>query len=149
MQQGGYRKTQTHRERKNNIFNKDVFEITIIEDSVTELGVISALSASGEDTLKTLFTPIDEYLEWYLKSEKKSNYLYYGSDREPAEFDFVSLSKLAALLADRDHELRFGRLHERITNRNCDFCGRRVRKMKDWTGFRTAGKFVINARNKL
>lgn len=113
---------------KNNIFNKDVFEITIIEDSVTELGVISALSASGEDTLKTLFTPIDEYLEWYLKSEKKSNYLYYGSDREPAEFDFVSLSKLAALLADRDHELRFGRLHERITNRNCDFCGRRVRK---------------------
>lgn len=113
---------------KNNIFNKDVFEITIIEDSVTELGVISALSASGEDTLKTLFTPIDEYLEWYLKSEKKSNYLYYGSDREPAEFDFVSLSKLAALLADRDHELRFGRLNERITNRNCDFCGRRVRK---------------------
>lgn len=62
------------------------------------------------------------------KVGEKSNYLYYGSDREPAEFDFVSLSKLAALLADRDHELRFGRLHERITNRNCDFCGRRVRK---------------------
>lgn len=114
-------------EGENTIFVGKDFEITIIEDSNTELGVVSALAASGEDVFKTLFSPLDEYLEWYYKTtEKKNNYLYCGRDDEPEEYDFLAFAKLASLLANREHELSFENGHAHAAGEKCDFCGRSV-----------------------
>lgn len=105
-------------------FNKDDFEIALIEDSNTELGVVSALLSAGDDILETLFAPICAYLKWYQDSTDKSRYLYFGSDHEPESFDFSSLSKLACLLSDSKHDLQYVDIEKSIKRENCDFCGR-------------------------
>ena len=104
------------------------FELIIIEDSTTDLGVVSVLMSSGEDTLNTLFRPIFNYLTWYSASNNKSDYLYYGLDHEPCCFDFASLYKLSKLLGDNKYDLKFVDLESVVEYTVCDFCGQRYNK---------------------
>lgn len=107
------------------------FNLIIIEDCATDLGVISVLMSAGDNVLNTLFNPIFNYLKWYLAAEKKSEYLYYGLDHEPSCFDFVSLHKLAKLLGDDKHDLKFVDLESVMEYSVCDFCGKRYAKGDD------------------
>lgn len=101
------------------------FELLIIEDSETDLGVVSVLLSAGDDILNTLFAPIHEYLKWYAAAEKKSEYLYYGLDHEPACFDFESLRVLSELVGDDQHDVEFAELEQFVKYECCDFCGKR------------------------
>lgn len=104
------------------------FDLVIIEDCATDLGVVSVLMSAGDDVLHTLFNPIFNYLKWYSESEEKNSYLYYGLDHEPACFDFASLQKLAKLLGDDKHDIKFVDLGSVIEYAVCDFCGKRYAK---------------------
>lgn len=106
-------------------------ELLIIEDCADDLGVISALTASGDDVVYTLFEPIYKYLAWYTAAEEKSDYLYYGLDHEPACFDFESLHKLSKVLGDRDHKVEFVEMEDVVEFDGCDFCGKRYPKGDD------------------
>ena len=106
-------------------------ELLIIEDCADDLGVISALTALGDDVVYTLFEPIYKYLAWYTAAEEKSDYLYYGLDHEPACFDFESLHKLSKLLGDRDHKVEFVEMEDVVEFDGCDFCGKRYPKGDD------------------
>ena len=106
-------------------------ELLIIEDCPDDLGVISALYTSGDDLVYTLFEPIYKYLAWYSAAEKKSDYLYYGLDHEPACFDFESLHKLSKILGDRDHTIEFVETEAIVDYDGCDFCGKRYPKGDD------------------
>ena len=110
------------------VLNRGAFGLAIIEDSNTDLGVISTLISAGDDLLSTLFSPISAYLKWYEASGKKSRYLYYGKDKEPECFDFRSLAALSALLGDNNHDLRITDVGGMVDRTNCDFCGRSFRK---------------------
>lgn len=110
--------------------DRDV-ELLIIEDCPDDLGVISALYTSGDDLVFTLFEPIYNYLAWYTAAEKKSDYLYYGLDHEPACFDFESLHKLSKILGDRDHQVQLEEVEEVVEYDGCDFCGKRYPKGDD------------------
>lgn len=105
--------------------------LVIIEDCTTDLGVISVLMSSGDNLLRTLFNPVFTYLEWYLKDGDKSDYLYYGLDDEPECFDFISLHKLAKLLGDDKHDLKFVDLESVMEYAVCDFCGKKYAKGDD------------------
>lgn len=109
------------------------FELMIIEDCPTDLGVVAALMSSGDDVINTLFNPIFSYLKWYLSTDAKSEYLYYGLDHEPTCFDFVSLHKLSKLLGDDKHDLKFVDLESVTEYAICDFCGKRYAKGDDVT----------------
>ncbi len=98
------------------------FILMIVEDCATDLGVVSALMSSGDDILDTLFDPITEYLKWYLESNEKSEYLYYGLDHEPSCFDFNSLYKLAKLLGDEKCEYDIVDIDTIMEYESCDFC---------------------------
>ena len=112
----------------NGLLTQTDFELVIIEDSSMDLGVVSVLMGAGDDVLRTLFTPILDYLKWYAGAEEKSPYLYYGLDHEPACFDFEALGKLAGLLGDDKHDLNFVELESLIEYETCDFCGKRYAK---------------------
>ncbi len=112
----------------NDAISSDAFNLVIVEDSVTDLGVISVLMRAGDDLLHTLFGPICSYLEWYFAAETKSDYLHYGLDGEPACFDFAALRDLARILGDSKHDLHFIELEEVIEYEMCDFCGKNYRK---------------------
>ena len=103
-------------------------ELLILEDSTLELGVVSVLMSAGDDVLSTLFGPVLSYLNWYAETGRKSDYLYYGLDHEPACFDFASLRKLASLVGDDRHDLKFVDIGTLIEYETCDFCGRRHAK---------------------
>lgn len=107
------------------------FELIIIEDCATDLGVVSVLMSAGDDVLNTLFNPVFNYLKWYLAADEKSEYLYYGLDHEPCCFDFVSLHKLSKLLGDDKHDLKFVDLESVMEYAVCDFCGKRYAKGED------------------
>ncbi len=107
------------------------FELVIIEDCETDLGVVSVLMSAGNDILNTLFNPILNYLTWYLNSDTKSSYLYYGLDHEPSCFDFEALHKLSKLVGDDKHDLKFVDLDSVIEYAVCDFCGKRYAKGDD------------------
>lgn len=107
------------------------FELMIIEDSATDLGVVSVLMSAGDDVLNTLFQPIFNYLKWYLSADEKSEYLYYGLDHEPGCFDFTSLHKLSQLLGDDKHDLKFVDMESVTEYAVCDFCGKRYAKGED------------------
>ncbi len=109
------------------------FELMIIEDCATDLGVVSVLMSAGDDVLNTLFNPIFNYLQWYSSQEEKNNYLYYGLDHEPCCFDFASLHKLSKLLGDDKHDLKFVDLEAVVEYEVCDFCGKRYAKGGDIT----------------
>lgn len=104
------------------------FELVIIEDCSTDLGVVSVLMSAGDDVLNTLFNPVFNYLKWYSAADKKSEYLYYGLDHEPCCFDFASLHKLSKLLGDDKHDLKFVDLESVMEYVVCDFCGKRYTK---------------------
>ena len=106
------------------ISNTD-FDLVIIEDSATDLGVVSVLMSAGDDVLRTLFNPIFNYLQWYFEAGEKSDYLYYGLDHEPECFDFESLHKLSKILGDDKHDLEFVDLGSVMEYAVCDFCGKR------------------------
>lgn len=117
----------------NNRTEKDTIEILIIEDSSTDLGVISTLIASGDDPIHQIFAPILEYLEWYAKdgganTNCRKNYLYFGNEKEPACFDFKSMRALANILGDDKYELNYVDLEEFVEYTFCDFCGNRFVK---------------------
>lgn len=105
------------------ISNED-FELLIIEDCETDLGVVSVLMSAGDDVLSVLFSPVFNYLKWYLVDDKKSDYLYFGLEHQPECFDFVSLHKLSKLLCDDEHDLKFVALDSVVESEVCDFCGR-------------------------
>lgn len=107
------------------------FELMIIEDCETDLGVVSVLMSAGNDVLSTLFNPIYNYLNWYKSSNKKSDYLYYGLDHEPSCFDFAALFKLSKLLGDDKHDLVYVDLETVMEYDVCDFCGKRYAKGDD------------------
>lgn len=107
------------------------FNLVIIEDCTTDLGVVSLLMTSGSNVLYTLFHPIFEYLKWYLESDKKSNYLYFGLDHEPTCFDFASLYKLSKILDDNDNEGKSIPIESVLEYSTCDFCGKRYAKGDD------------------
>lgn len=104
------------------------FELLILEDCATDLGVISVLMSAGNDLLHTLFAPIFQYLSWYFSAEEKSDYLYYGLEHEPNCFDFSSLYQLAKILGDDKYDLKYVDVDTVVEYRTCDFCGRRYDK---------------------
>ncbi len=107
------------------------FDLLIIEDCATDLGVVSILMSAGDDILQTLFSPIFDYLTWYQAAEEKSSYLCYGLDHEPSCFDFNALHKLSGLLGDDKHDLKFVDLESVMEYAVCDFCGKRYAKGDD------------------
>ena len=116
---------------ENELISNTDFELVIIEDCFTDLGVISVLMSAGDDVLNTLFNPVFNYLKWYLSVDEKSDYLYYGFNHEPSCFDFVSLHKLSKLLGDDKHDLKFVDLESVMEYDVCDFCGKRYAKGND------------------
>lgn len=106
------------------MFGKDDFNLLIIEDCSTDLGVISALTTSGSDVFETLFNPVYEYLKWYFSAKVKSKYLYYGLDREPDCFDFQALNALSELLGYDNHDIHIEYSNDVTDYVVCDFCGR-------------------------
>ncbi len=104
------------------------FNLLIIEDSPTDLGVVSVLMSGGDNVLHTLFGPIFNYLKWYTESENKSDYLYYGLGHEPSCFDFASLLPLSKMLGYDNHELKYVDLASVVEYEVCDFCGKRYVK---------------------
>ncbi|HHU53647.1 MAG TPA: hypothetical protein GXZ43_06205 [Clostridiaceae bacterium] len=119
---------------ENELFSSEDFELLIIEDCSTDLGVISVFSSAGDNVLNTLFNPIFNYLKWYLEADEKSAYLYYGLDHEPTCFDFASLYKISTLLGDDKHDLNFIALDSVMEYAFCDFCGKRYAKGDDLVG---------------
>ena len=112
----------------NELISDTDFELVIIEDCATDLGVISVLMSAGDDILNTLFSPIFNYLKWYSAAEEKSKYLYYGLDHEPSCFDFISLEELSGILGDDKHDLKFVDLESIAEYDICNFCGKRYGK---------------------
>ena len=110
------------------LFGETDFELLIIEDCQTDLGVVSVLMSAGDDVLSTLFAPIYQYLTWYSKAEEPSNYLYFGQEQEPACFDFASLQDLAKTLGDDKHDISFVDIESVVEYEVCDFCGKRYPK---------------------
>lgn len=110
------------------LFSQTDFELVIIEDSASDLGVVTALMGAGDDVMRTLFSPVFNYLNWYADATVKSDYLYYGLDHEPACFDFTSLGKLAKILGDDGHKMQFVDIDSLVEYDVCDFCGRRYAK---------------------
>lgn len=106
----------------------DAFGFVIVEDSETDLGVVSVLMRAGDDLLRTLFGPVSAYLKWYFAAEEKSGYLHFGADSEPACFDFALLRDVAGILGDNKLDLRFVDPAEIVEYEECDFCGKRYRK---------------------
>ena len=104
------------------------FNLLIIEDCATDLGVVSVLMSAGDNVLNTLFSPIFNYLKWYSEADKKSDYLCFGLDHTPACFDFDSLHKLSKILGDDKHDLKFVDLDSLVEYDVCDFCGKRYQK---------------------
>ncbi len=101
------------------------FQLLVIEDSETDLGVISALVSAGDNILQTLFAPVLSYLNWYHDAAEKSKYLYYGLDHEPSCFDFAALKKVAGLVGDDMHDVNFVDIGSLVEYELCDFCGKR------------------------
>lgn len=110
---------------------QDHIHLLIIEDCAEDLGVISALSASGKDLLKVLFTPIHTYLQWYLQTPGKSDYLHFGQDKAPECFDFNGLAELAKQLGDDSNKPEYKDARDLVAQESCDFCGKRYPKGRD------------------
>lgn len=125
----------------------DEIELLIIEDSPYELGVITALTAFGDDTIKALFTPIDNYLNWYLNSDKKSDYLYFGAVDRPSCFDFESLSKIASSLSDAQSTSVFS--SDDYSDEVCDFCGAKVKGKKSLTELQDGRRMCKNCSDNI
>ena len=111
--------------------NENSFNLLIIEDCTSDIGVVSVLHSAGDNILNTLFEPVYRYLEWYLRADAKSEYLYYGLDHEPSCFDFVSLCRLSKLLSDTKHDLKFSDIDSVIEYAACDFCGKHYKIGQD------------------
>lgn len=112
--------------------SKTDFDLLIIEDCTSDLGVVSVLMSAGDNVLQTLFDPVFRYLTWYADAEKKSDYLYYGLGSEPSCFNFETLRKLSKLLADDKHDLTFVDMETVTEYLTCDFCGKRHPKSFEW-----------------
>ncbi len=110
---------------------KDVFELYIIEDCTTDLGVVSVLMSSGSDVLRTLFTPIWKYLQWHASEGDSTTYLHAGLDHEPTCFDFASLKQLVEQICDNKHDMVFADIESVIEYEVCDFCGKRHLKCEE------------------
>ena len=113
---------------ENEMLPSDGFELLIIEDCVTDLGVVSVLMSAGDDVLNTLFSPVYNYLKWRSEAEEKSDYLLCGLDHEPDCFDFDSVQKLSKLLGDNKHDLKYVDIKTLIEYEVCNFCGKRYVK---------------------
>lgn len=114
-------------------FSTEDFELLVIEDSPSDLGVVNAMHAAGDGILHMLFSPILTYLNWYEQSGKKSRYLYYGLDHEPSCFDFESLRCLAELLGTDERFQEFVDAGETKAHVLCDFCGTRCENASEIT----------------
>ena len=109
----------------------DGIELLIIEDCPKDIGVISALTTTGDNLIKLLFRPVYQYLKWYSETSEKSRYLYFGHKEEPGCFDFEGLRKLSALLGDDNYNNVFFNASDLMKTDVCDFCKRRFPKGKD------------------
>ncbi|MBE6666108.1 MAG: hypothetical protein E7603_07830 [Ruminococcaceae bacterium] len=107
-------------------------ELLILEDCAEDLGVISVLMTSGDNILHTLFAPIKEYLDWYMKKEDRSHdYLWFGQEAEPACFDFAALHTLSCVLGDVKNKFHYQEIENIAEYHVCDFCGKRYADKND------------------
>ncbi len=125
------------------------FQLLIIEDCVTDLGVVSLLATSGDDILHTLFEPILRYLDWYEASDRQSKYLFYGKDHEPSCFDFRSTHTLARLLGGNAQELHFVNLDTVLKYTTCDFCGGKFSNADDVSVLEDGRKICKNCQGSI
>ncbi|MBO5867700.1 MAG: hypothetical protein J6Q54_02180, partial [Oscillospiraceae bacterium] len=107
------------------------FNLLIIEDCASDLGVVSVLMSAGDNILETLFEPIFKYLRWYANADTKSEYLYYGLDHQPDCFDFVSLQQMAEQVGDTGHDMKFVDMDSVVEHISCSFCGKRYAKNEE------------------
>lgn len=113
---------------ESDLINQKDFELLIIEDCATDLGVVSVLMSAGDDLMNTLFAPLFRYLKWYTESDNKSSYLHYGLDHEPACFDFSAMYKLSEIFGADKQNIKFIDIGSIVEYENCDFCGKRFIK---------------------
>ncbi len=110
---------------ENDMISYRGIELLIIEDSDSDLGVVSVLMSSGDNVLQTLFEPVFEYLKWYSVTAASDKYLHYGLDHEPSCFDFATLERTASVLGDDKHDTKFINVDSIVEYEICDFCGKR------------------------
>lgn len=106
--------------------SENEMEFLIIEDCKDDIGVLTALADSGSETVKILFSPVYEYLDWYINSKEKSRFLYFGSEKEPECFDFEGLYRLAGLFHNDTVVYKAILLDDLVNSGYCIFCGRKV-----------------------
>ncbi len=109
-------------------FKGEGFEFVIIEDSLSEVGVISAIMTSGNDILSTIFEPLLKYLEWYMNASEKGTFLNCGLDHIPSCFDFEGLYKICKIIGDDKHNEEYIDVNTVIEYNVCSFCGKRFPK---------------------
>ena len=124
-------------------------DLVIIEDSDSDLGVISVLLSSGNDVLKTLFEPIYEYLTWSIDAPNEDKYYYRGLDHEPACFDVQSLKALASIVGDDKHDTEYVNMEDMIEYEVCDFCGKRYVKGEDIVELEDGRRMCTECANSL
>ncbi len=115
----------------NTLVSEGEFGLLIIEDSATELGVVSMLMTSGTSVTRLLFEPLFDYLTWYTESGTADSYLNFGLDHVPACFDFVSLLGISKTVGDDKHDIKYVDLDTIVEHDVCDFCGRKYPKGDD------------------
>lgn len=108
--------------------SKDGLEIFIIEDCVSDLGVVSILKHDGSELFKTLFSRVREYLDWYMAAEEKSDYLRFGGKEDLACFDFETVHSLAKILGRADFNPKLIDSEKLIQTVECDFCMKRFQQ---------------------
>lgn len=100
----------------------DGIEFFIIEDSASELGVVSTLGES-KDVVEALFKPILDYLNW--RDDSKKDYFNFGTDGTPSCFNFTQLREVLKKSYVPQDKIDFANLNELVTGIDCPFCGRR------------------------
>lgn len=86
--------------------------LLIIEDSMTDLGIVKSLTDNWREMFDRVFDNLREYLHWqqtYINKESDNfdnKFLYFGTENEPDCFDFKTLMEtLNELVQQSDHEV--------------------------------------------
>jgi len=102
-------------------------EVLIIEDSVSDVGMIKTLLQDEQYPFAMFFKTITSYLTWFNTFEEEGNiskkYLYFGAEKMPSCFDADTLT---AVCSEFETIKRRGPIKvERITSKGqCSYCHR-------------------------